>query len=110
LSTPAVASAEAGDPLLVRYDSAMKPSAAAPALAAALALAALLAPGAPLRAQTAPPWRPLIVVDPRAVLRAQHQHAAPKRKPTPRPRAHPSAAPGAEIFERYDTAPSPRPR
>lgn len=96
----------------------MQPSAAAPALAAALALAALLAPGAPLRAQTAPPnpagasapWRPLIVVDPREVLRAQHRHAAPKRKPSPRPGAHPTAAPGGEVFERYDTAPSPHPR
>ncbi|MEA2665766.1 MAG: hypothetical protein QOI11_2710 [Candidatus Eremiobacteraeota bacterium] len=94
----------------------MKPF-AVPAFAAALALAALLAPSAPLRAQTAPPnpatgapapWRPLIVVDPREVLRAQRHHAL-ERKPTPRPRAHPTAAPGTEVFERYDTA-SPRPR
>jgi hypothetical protein len=108
----------------------MKPPAAGPVLAAALASVApafaalalgaaiLLAPSSPLLAQTAPPvaatgapapWRPLIVVDPRDVLRAQHPHA-PKRKPTPHPRAHATPAPGAEIFERYDTAPSPRPR
>jgi hypothetical protein len=102
----------------------MKPSAAAPALAATLTLAvALLAPSSPLQAQTAPPvtaasaapgpWRPLIVVDPRQVLRSAQPHSqAPKRKPAPAPhsRAHATAAPGAEVFERYDTAPSPRPR
>ncbi len=99
--------------------ASMKPL-AGPTLAAALGLGAamLLGSSAPAQAQTAPPvaatgapaaWRPLIVVDPRDVLRPRHQ-PAPKRKPTPRPRARTTPAPGGEVFERYDTAPSPRPR
>lgn len=84
-----------------------------------------LALGVVLQAQSAPPsatptaggasspWqpRPVIIINPADVLRSPSP--APHRRPTPRPHAPghrvPLANPTPEVFERYDSAPSPTP-
>jgi hypothetical protein len=106
---------------VVGYDEGVKPLAV---LLAVLAFAAGFA--APAPAQTAPPpsatsaprpWRPVIIVDPRAYLASPtpgpkgRRHATPpphaRRRPLPVQR-RPLAAPTPETFERLDTSPAPR--
>jgi hypothetical protein len=91
----------------------------------ALSLAAVVL-AVVLQAQTAPPsagtprppWqpRPVIIVDPRDVLAspAPSRTLTPKHRATPHPRAAPThrraaATKPPQVFERYDTSPSPRP-